>query len=63
MRGTQRRHVPRDVLSALAQEALLVMVAAEAVHRGESLADTDLDRLSQAAGRLRAAAREVGCDV
>ena len=57
------RWVPRDVLSALAQEALITLLAAEATHRGERLARADLDRLATAAGRLRRAAKEVGCHV
>ncbi|MCL5425909.1 MAG: hypothetical protein M1154_09820 [Gammaproteobacteria bacterium] len=57
------RWVPRDVLSAIAQEALITLLAAEATHRGERLARADLDRLATAAGRLRNAAREVGCHV
>lgn len=57
------RWVPRDVLSAIAQEALITLIAAEATHRGDRLARVDLDRLATAAGRLRSAAREVGCHV
>lgn len=57
------RWVPRDVLSAIAREALIVMIAAESVHAGQPLAREDLDRLGLAAGRLRGAAREVGCHV
>ncbi|PWV72996.1 hypothetical protein [Halomonas sp. A11-A] len=57
------RWVPRDVLAAMAREALVVMLAAEAVAAGKVLAREDLARLAQAAGRLRGAAKEVGCDV
>ena len=57
------RWVPRDVLAAVAREALVVMLAAEAVSGGQALAPADLHRLAQAAGRLRSAAKEVGCDV
>lgn len=57
------RWVPRDVLAAIAREALIVMLAAEAVHAGKVLAPGDLDRLAQAVGRLRAAAGEIGCHV
>ena len=57
------RWVPRDVLAAVAREALVVMLAAEAVSGGQVLAPADLHRLAQAAGRLRSAAKEVGCHV
>jgi len=57
------RWVPRDVLAAVAREALVVMLAAEAVRAGQVLAPADLQRLAQAAGRLRGAAKEVGCHV
>lgn len=57
------RWVPRDVLAAIAREALLVLIAAETVHAGKPLARDDLDRLARAAGRIRGAAKEVGCDV
>ncbi|WNK19360.1 CHC2 zinc finger domain-containing protein [Halomonas piscis] len=58
-----QRWVPRDVLAAVAREALIAVMAAEATHRGESLSDDDLQRLSVAAGRLRSAAREVGYEL
>jgi len=57
------RWVPRDVLAAVAREALIALLAAEAVHSGTLLSDEDRNRLAVAAGRLRAAAREVGCYV
>lgn len=57
------RWVPRDVLAAVAREALITLLAAEATHRGERLTRDDLERLAQAAGRLRNAAREVGANV
>lgn len=57
------RWVPRDVLAAVAREALITLLAAEATHRGDKLSHVDLDRLAKAAGRLRSAAKEVGCDV
>lgn len=59
----RERWVPRDVLTAVAREALVVMLAAEAVGAGKVLAKEDLARLARAAGRLRGAAKEVGCDV
>ena len=55
--------MPRDVLTALAREALIVLLAANSTHRGDKLSHVDLDRLATAAGRLRSAAQEVGCDV
>jgi len=57
------RWVPRDVLAAVAREALVVLIAAETVHAGRPLAREDLDRLARAVGRLRGAAKEVGCHV
>ncbi|MGP9498587.1 CHC2 zinc finger domain-containing protein [Halomonas sp. AOP43-D1-4] len=57
------RWVPRDVLAAVAREALITLLAAEAVHSGTLLSDDDRNRLAVAAGRLRTAAREVGCYV
>lgn len=58
-----QRWVPRDVLAAVAREALVTLIAAEATHRGESLSDGDIQRLSVAAGRLRGAAKEVGYEL
>ena len=57
------RWVPRDVLAAVAREALVAMVAVESVARGEALEKADRDRLAKAAATLRGAAREVGYDV
>ncbi|WP_417422450.1 CHC2 zinc finger domain-containing protein [Halomonas sp.] len=57
------RWVPRDVLAAVAREALIALLAAEAVHSGTLLSDDDRNRLALAAGRLRAAAKEVGAHV
>lgn len=57
------RWVPRDVLAAVAREALIALLAAEAVHSGTLLSDDDRNRLAVAAGRLRAAAKEVGAYV
>ncbi|WP_051233846.1 CHC2 zinc finger domain-containing protein [Halomonas halocynthiae] len=57
------RWVPRDVLAAVAREALIALLAAEAVHSGTLLSDDDRNRLAVAAGRLRAAAKEVGAHV
>lgn len=57
------RWVPRDVLAAVAREAVIVLMVAESTHRGEPLARADLDRLALAAGRLRRAAKEVGAHV
>lgn len=57
------RWVPRDVLAAVAREALVVLLAAEAMKHERPLAPADRDRLAVAAGRLRGAAKEVGCYV
>lgn len=57
------RWVPRDVLAAVAREALIALLAAEAVHSGTLLSVEDRNRLAVAAGRLRAAAKEVGAHV
>lgn len=57
------RWVPRDVLAAITHEALIVIFAAEKTASGEVLAQDDRQRLAVAAGRLRSAAREVGCHV
>jgi len=56
------RHVPRDALRAVADEAVLVLIAAEDTAAGKALADTDRNRLALATKRLRAAAREAGCN-
>lgn len=60
---TGERWVPRDVLAAVAREALIALLAAEAVQSGTLLSDDDRNRLALAAGRLRAAAKEVGTHV
>lgn len=57
------RWVPRDVLAAVAREALITLLAAEAVHSGALLSDDDRNRLALATSRLRAAAKEVGAHV
>lgn len=54
------RWIPRDVLRAVADEAFLVIIAAEDVAQGRPLTEADRDRLGVAHARLRAAAREVG---
>ena len=56
-----QRWIPRDVLSSLASEALIVLLAAEHLHSGKPLPAADTRRLAIAAGRLRNAAKEVGC--
>jgi hypothetical protein len=53
------RWVPRDVLAAVAFEALLVAVAADDVAAGHELSDEDRGRVREGARRLRAAADEV----
>lgn len=55
------RWIPRDALAGIALEALVVAVAGEQLMGGNPLTRRDLDRIATAAGRLRAAAREVGC--
>lgn len=59
--AASQRWVPRDVLSSIASEALITLIAAEDIRQGKTLPDADIDRLAVAAGRLRSAAREVGC--
>lgn len=56
-----QRWIPRDVIEALASEALIAALAADEVARGAALSASDVDRTWLAAGRLRAAAKEVGC--
>ncbi|MQM37687.1 hypothetical protein KBTX_01689 [wastewater metagenome] len=58
----RERWVPRDVLAAVAGEALVVAIAADDLAAGRRLADADRERLRTASLRLRAAAREVGVD-
>lgn len=58
-----QRWVPREALDALAQEALLVVIVAEDIHEGRTPTQSDMERLALAAGRIRAAAREVGAHV
>ena len=58
-----QRWIPRDVLQAISSEVIIVLVAAAAVRSGIAVKDADMSRLALAAGRLRAAAREVGCRV
>lgn len=57
------RWVPRDVLAAVAREAVVVIVAAETIRAGEKLTDADMRRVYDAGCKLRAAALEVGCVV
>ncbi|MDN3518320.1 hypothetical protein QWY84_11915 [Aquisalimonas lutea] len=65
-RGPMRqgeRWIPRDVLAAIASEAVVVLVAADTIRRGEALTDDDVERVAVAAARLRNAAREGGANV
>lgn len=55
-----QRWVPRDALSGIAREALVVVITGERLMAGHPLTRADLDRVATAAGRLRAAAMEVG---
>lgn len=57
-----QRWIPRDVLTCVAEEALLVGIAAEHVAAGNALESADLERLRTAAARLKAAAWEVRYD-
>lgn len=57
------RWIPRDVLAALASEALVVLIAADSIASSRPLKSSDVERIAVAAGRLSAAAREVGCHV
>lgn len=52
------RWIPADVLRCVSREALVALVAAEAVRRGDVLSDEDMQRLALAAQRLRDAAGE-----
>ena len=58
-----QRHLPRDVLGCISTEAVIALIAAETMQRGEPLKDDDIDRLALASRRLRNAAREAGCHV
>lgn len=56
----RERWIPRDVLAAVAGEALVVAIAADDLAIGGRLEGGDRERLRAASLRLRAAAREVG---
>lgn len=55
-----QRWIPRDVLSSLASEVMIALLAAEDLGQGKPLRESDIDRLAIAAGRLRNACKEVG---
>ncbi|WP_082140303.1 hypothetical protein [Halomonas sp. PR-M31] len=55
-----QRWIPRDVLSALTSEHLIVLLVAEEVYQGNALSKADMNRFALAIGRLRNVAREVG---
>lgn len=57
------RWIPRDVLAALASEALVVLIAADSIVSSRPLSSNDVQRVAVAAGRIRAAAKEVACHV
>ena len=60
-RRSERRPFPAaDVLRAVAFEALVAAVSAANMARGETLTDTDRERLITASVRLQAAVRESG---
>lgn len=54
------RHVPKDALAAVATESRIAAMAADDLARGETLSDTDHERLKTASIRLHNAAKEVG---
>lgn len=56
------RWVPRDVIKALAEESMLLAIAASAMAAGKTHTEADNARLLVAASRFHAAAREVGYD-
>lgn len=61
-RGPMRRGerwVPADVLRCLAAESMVMLVAAEAIARGQPLTRADVDRVALAAQRFSNAGREV----
>ena len=58
----RERWIPHDVIKALAEEAMLLVIAASAMAAGQTLTDADCKRLLVAASRFNAAAREVGYD-
>jgi hypothetical protein len=49
-------HAAREALQTLHKEVFIVLVAAEQVHRGESLNSADLNRLAQTISLIRSAA-------
>jgi hypothetical protein len=55
VKGERRPFPAADVLRAIAGEAQLVYLSAQAVHRGEKLSDANLARLLLAATRIQAA--------
>ena len=56
----RERWIPRDVIRVLAEECMVVVIAASALAAGKKLTLEDNDRLVVAARRFHAAAREVG---
>lgn len=54
VRPERRPFVIADILSCLAEESLLVAIAAERLAKGERLDDATRDRLARAAARLHA---------
>lgn len=54
------RWIPRDALAGVAHEAWIVVLAGERLMSGNPLTRDELDRIATAAGRIRAAAAEVG---
>jgi len=56
----KRRFMPQDVIACLAGETFFVTLCAEALAKGEKLADVDVDRLTVAHRRYQSAARAAG---
>lgn len=52
-------HAAREALKAIRVEVMIVAIAGETVHRGETLEPEDMDRLWRAVERIRAAAEVV----
>lgn len=53
------RHIPRDVLAAVAYEARIVAIAAQDIAAGREVIAEDRERIQRAATRLQTAADEV----
>lgn len=56
----REKWITQDVISALGEECMVVVIAASALSAGKKLTEEDNQRLLVAARRFHAAAREVG---